>query len=403
MIFASKIFNFGVAVFGAIVLLLVLLWPESGNFLPYTNTLESTTLVLKGKGPVSDLAQDIIGFRAMVRQENAYPILGPAVQELGFDWDIKHASTHPPTAFLFVAPIAFLPWNLAAMVWAWLMLGLLALVFRIYGMPWLVALGLTPIALLWPPIATSLGQLTIIWLLGFAIGYRYMRHDYFLSGVGIGLAALTKIIPGLMIILFLSKKRWSAILGIVLVGIASLVIVALLSLNSISQYVQVNRLNSVAMILRDDNSSLLGTGYRSGGWWGVTLVLIFIALVFWTNKKYVSGKTDHFPPTELWMLLNYFAVVLLPVSWIYSLAPLLPVIVFLLSKRKMSTMFVGSCCIIIPFIVPAWGPYSAFPLVLVNVLTGVGLILDALPFRLFTARSLETLFAEPHEFTARVK
>ncbi len=35
-----------------------------------------------------------------------------------------------------------------------------------------VALGLTPIALAWPPVATSLGQFTIVWLLGFAVGFR---------------------------------------------------------------------------------------------------------------------------------------------------------------------------------------------------------------------------------------
>ena len=393
MIFANKKINFGIAVLGAIVLLIVLLWPESDNFLPYTSTLESTALTLKGKGFISDLAQDIIGFRAMVRREDAYPILGSAAQELGLDWDVRHVSTHPPTGFLFVAPVAFLPWNLAAMLWAWLMLGLLVSAFRIYGMPWSVALGPTPIALLWPPVATSLGQFTIIWLLGFAIGHRYMRYNCFLSGVGIGLAALTKIVPGVMIILFLSRKGWHAILGIALVVIVSLVIVVLLSPNSIYQYVEANRLNSIAMTLRDDNASLLGTGYRLGGWLGETLVLIFIALVFWTNRRYVFGKTDQFPPTKLWMLLTYFTVVLLPVSWIYSLVPLLPVIIFLLAKRKMSTTFVGLCCIIIPLFVPVWGPYSVFPLVLVNVLIGVGLIFDALPFRLFTARSLETMFA----------
>lgn len=383
--------------FGALVLFLVLSSPASDTFAPYPRPLESAAHTLKGSGSASDLAQDIIGFRAMVRQDTAYPILGPAAKALGLDWPVAHVSTHPPTAFLLVAPIAFLPWPLAAMIWAWLMLGLLACAFRLYGLSWLVSLGLTPVALLWPPVSTSLGQFTIIWLFGLAVGFRYMRSNYILSGLGIGLAALTKLIPGAMIVLFLSKRRWHAIVGIAVIGIVSLASTVLLSPAVIDQYVQANRLNAITMMLREDNASLLGTGYRWGGGWGVIPVVMFLAVVVWANRKAVREEGTLFPSTTLWMVLTYLAVALLPVAWIYSLTPLLPVIVFLIAKGKLSTRCIGLCCIGIPCFVPIWGPRSVWPLVLVNMLMGVGLIVDALPFRLFTARSLRTLRAEPRE------
>jgi hypothetical protein len=395
--------EFGIAGSGALVLLLILCWPDSEPFLPYQHPLETAARTLRGTGSASDLAQDIIGFRAMARQEDAYPLLGPAGKELGLLWPVAHVSTHPPTAFVLVAPIAFLPWSLAAMIWAWLMLGLLAFAFRLYGLPWLVALGLTPIALLWPPVSTSLGQFTIIWLLGCAVGYRHMWRNYFLTGIGIGLAALTKIAPGLMIILFLSKKRWPAILGIASVGIVSLASAVLLSPASLYQYVQANRSNARAMFLREDNASLLGTGYRWGGAWGIIAVFVFLALVCWANRRVVCEKNTLFPSTTLWMLLTYVSVALLPVSWIYSLTPLLPVIGCLLGKRKLSTLAVGLCCIGIPLFVPIWGSMAVLPLVLVNVLVGVGLLVDASRCRLFTAGSFRTLLSEPREVLVHTK
>ena len=371
--------DWGIAGIGALVLLLVLSWPASDTPSPSPRPLEHAAATLKGAGPASDLAQDIIGFRAMTHHENAYPPIGLAGRALGLDWPVEHVSTHPPTAFVLVAPIAFLPWPLAAMIWAWLMLGLLAFAFRLYGLPWLIALGLTPIALLWPPVSTSLGQFTILWLFGLAVGYRSMRHSCFLSGVGIGLAALPKLLPGVMIVPFLSKRRWHALLGMATVGIASLAGAALLSPDVLSQYVRANRLNAITMMLREDNASLLGTGYRWGGGWGITLVSGFLALIVWTNRREVRETGAPFPSTTLWMLLTYVSVALLPVSWIYSLTPLLPVIVFLLVTPKMSTRVIGACCIVIPFVVPIWGPRSVLPLVLVNILIGIGFLVNALP------------------------
>jgi hypothetical protein len=62
-------------------------------------------------GHNTDLTQDVIGFRAICRNQDAYPLLGPAMDKLGVVARVEHRSTHPPTAFLLVGPVAWLPIN----------------------------------------------------------------------------------------------------------------------------------------------------------------------------------------------------------------------------------------------------------------------------------------------------
>jgi hypothetical protein len=359
--------------------------------------LASAAATLKGAGPASDLASDIVGFRALIRHEDPYPVLGPAVEELGLNWPVRHVSTHPPTTYLLVSPVALLPWPLAAMIWAWLMLGCLALAFRLYGLPWLAALGLAPIALLWPPVSTSLGQFTIIWLLGVAFAHYHERDNCFLSGLGIGLAALPKYLPGLMIVLFLSKPRRRAVAGLASVALASLAVLQCLFPGSLERYAQANRLNAIAMVARADNASLPAVAYRLAGAWGVVLFVGYLALILWANRGAVWPRREPFPSTTLWMLVTYASVTLLPLSWIYSLTPLLPVIVFLIAKRTVATIAIGVACVSIPFVSPIWGVSSVAPLVLVNVLIGAGLIVQALPGNPPAGTRESPLVGLPHE------
>jgi len=351
--------------------------------------LQQASLTLKGKGEPSDIAQDIVGFRALVNKQDPYPVLGPAYRKIGIEWDeIGHASTHPPMAFLFVAPIAFLSWNWASAVWAWFMLALIVFTFRCYGVSWKAAIGLTPIVILWSPIATSLGQLTIIWLFALAAGYYFERRQQFWSGILIGLAAITKFFPSILIISFLLKKKWLALLGFVSTFVSSLLILLYMYPSSISRYIEVNQSNSIDMILRLDNSSLLINSYRVGGWTGVTLILLLFLSIIWVNKEYFYEPVLSLSP-RLWILLSYFSVALLPVSWVFSLAPLLPIVIMLISRKKLSTLIVGFCSILIPCIFPPFG--VAIPFALVILLIGMGLLFDGLPFKLFTAASFGDL------------
>src|SRR5438067_3229631 len=77
---------------------------------------------LRGEGPPVDLVQDYVGARRFVERRDPYPVLTDAYASVGLQWRAEHRSTHPPTAFLFVLPVAWLPWKAAAAVWAALML-----------------------------------------------------------------------------------------------------------------------------------------------------------------------------------------------------------------------------------------------------------------------------------------
>lgn len=360
------------------------------TLLRYSIILEEASMILKGKSIPSDIAQDIVGFRALVSQKDAYPILGVAFRDLGLDWGVEHNSTHPPTAFLFVAPIAFLPWNWASAVWGWFMLILIVFSFRCYGTSWKAAIGFTPILLLWPPIATSLSQLTIIWLFAIVAGYRFESQKPFLSGVSIGLASLTKLLPSLMIINYVVKRELKAVFGFLTTWVMALFILLIMHPGSFERYFEVNKLNSMTMILREDNSALLINSNRIGGFAGVALLLLIFFFILWVNREFLCSPKRNSSP-KFWLLLVYFSVVLLPISWIYSIVPLLPVIYYLISQKKLSTVLVGCFCIEIPLIIPPYGPLSALPIAFVYLLVGLGLLFDGLTNKLFTAGYIKDL------------
>ncbi len=387
--------DYAILVLGLLFLLLLLSWPGAFDVQCYRGTIRQASLTLKGQAAYNDLASDIVGYRAMVAKSDPYPILGPAMRSLGINWNVRRPSTHPPTAYLLVAPVAHLPWGLASGIWAWLMLGLLYLSFRAMGLRRFVALGVTPLAVFWPPIATSLGQMTMIWLFGITAAYTLARERPFWSGVGIGLAAMTKLFPGLLIILFLRNRLWRAILGFSAVGAVSLLILVWIAPDCLSRYAEVNRLTSVETILRQDNSSLPGTAYRVGGWPGVIGVLLFLSLVVSANRDCLLSWRESAPPLKLWMLGMYLTVALLPIAWIYSVAPLLPVILFLIRQEGRAPQVAGLVALVTPFFATPWGLYSVPPLVTVHIAVGVGLMLIGRSMRFPLEGSFNGLFRVP--------
>jgi hypothetical protein len=336
----------------------------------YLGTLEGASATLRGHGEQSDLIQDMVGFRALIARDNAYPFDPP---ELGKAEITGFASTHPPTAFLLVAPIAFLPWNWASAIWAWLMLGLVTWTYRLYGVPWKAAIGLTPLSLLWPPIAMSLGQLTVIWLFGLAWAYRFADQRPLSSGASVGLAAFTKLFPGLMILSFLLKKQWRALLGFGLVWIIAILILVSWYPAIILQYLSANRVTSAMVIQRPDNASLFVNSYRLWGWTGFIAIILLFFLIAWVNRTYfvaplLTQSAKH------WAIFSYFCVAWLPVVWIYSLTPLFPLIVWMILGRNLIKVTLGLCCLLIPMMVMPYDVSSALPLAIVTLFVGIGLL-----------------------------
>jgi uncharacterized membrane protein len=273
------------------------------------------------------------------------------------------------------------------------MLILLILTFRCYGVSWKAALGLMPIALLWTPMQISLGQITIIWLFGVALAYRLNMKRPFLSGASIGLASLTKFVPSLLIIIFLVKKQWRALLGFITLWLAALAALMVLWPKAISRYLDVNQTTSLETIQRADNSALLFSSYRIGGWLGAGLASVFLLSILLTNRDCILNLRPGSAP-RFWRILIYFSVALLPIAWTYSIVPLLPVIIYEVLQKKLLVKMAGLCCLVLPCVAPPWGYLSVLPLMLVTVLAGAGLMFDALPFRIFTASSLAN-FVQP--------
>src|ERR671929_1209312 len=78
--------------------------------------LRTAAAQLRGSGPPVDLVQDYVGARDVARGREAYPVLTHAYARVGLTWPAGHPPAPPPTAFLLVLPVAWLPWEAAASV-----------------------------------------------------------------------------------------------------------------------------------------------------------------------------------------------------------------------------------------------------------------------------------------------
>ncbi len=338
----------------------------------YVGGLSYIPTILRGEIDHSDLAQDIIGFRAMLSGENPYPILHDAASILDIDWETFHSSTHPPTAFLLVAPIAFLPWPIASAVWGWLMI--LAILFSCkgFGLNWSKSIFITLISMLWPPTIFSLGQITPIWLLGIALAFRYRNTKTYMAGIWIGIASLGKLFPVLMLIPLLIKRQWKALIGFGVLFAISLGILTLISPSSIKTYFVVNSLNSLDQMMRIDNGSLLAISYRELGPAGlVTFLLFFLAIILFFYTKFTSTKITMIE----WISYLFLSVAMLPVAWTYSLLPLLPGLIYFLNLKKIPGL-IALLSLIIPIII--------FPVKVTSPLA-VALCISLFSISLFTA------------------
>ena len=366
-----------------VIFLLWLLWlPSPRPDWHYFDTIKYASATLKGKTPFSDFAAMVVGFRGLYHNTDPYPILETALKELGIEWAVIHASNHPPTSYLLAAPVALFSWPIASALWAWLMLCLITFSYRFYGLSWKMSIGLTPLTMLWPPASASLGQVTVVWMFGIAMAYCFRKNRLFWSGAALGLASLSKYMPALLIIVFLLRKKWRAVLGFISLWLVAIGIASLMNASAIPRYLEANKNTYFFLMQRTDNSAPLTVSYTHGGWFGIALFIIFLALVVYVNRRYFF-ETNDYPSSRLWMLMSYFAVVCLPIFWIYSLLPLLPVIVYLIYQRNIATSLISLYALIISSVYIRGGEESAPFIASATVLVGLAFILDQLPMSLF--------------------
>jgi uncharacterized membrane protein len=307
------------------LLVFIFTWPEATGDWSYPDILNHASMTLKGQDPFSDVAQDFYGFDAMITNKDPYAILGTGLKTIGVDWNVQHSSTHPPTAFLLVAPVAMLHWPLSSAVWAWLMLACLYLSFnKGIGYSWDISLFLTALALFWPPVIYSLGQITIVWLFGVSMAYRYRNRQPFLAGLFIGLASFSKLFPVLLLLPFLLRRKWVAIYGFTLSWLIAIMTIFSLSPNTFSRYLETNRTNSIEVIMRLDNGAFGAFLYRHAGVWGlITAAVVMLILLMLAYNLYQNESSNEISKEE-WEIYSFMAVLCLPITWVYSLTPLIP-------------------------------------------------------------------------------
>ncbi len=309
--------------------------------------------------------------------KDPYALLGPALKTIGVEWKANFSSTHPPTAFLVVAPVAFLPWPISSMAWAWLMLICLCLSVRIVsGFTWDVSILLTVAALYWPPIATSFDQITIVWLFGLAMAYKYRNDHPFLSGLFIGIASFTKLLPSVVLLPFIIRRNLNAVKGFVVSWLTAAVILVMLSPKAVIRYFTANQTNAIEIILRPDNGSFLFFLYRRAGILGLIItVLVLLVLLILVYKKYRQGSVNEIS-TDEWNIYAFMAVLLMPITWVFTIAPLLPNLLLLMQDKRMIVRVLAICALIPPIIAPPWGSKSTLGLFGFFILSVTALVLS---------------------------
>lgn len=313
----------------------------------------------------SDLMQDMVGARALLSRVDPYPVLGPAFAEMGVDWPVSHRSGHPPTAFLFLVPVAGLDWPIVAYLWMLLTLGAIGATAWAFGLRWRAAAALAPLVLLWPPAFNSLGQFTAIWMLGLALAWRYHNRP-FVAGLCIGLASLTKLVPAIALGPFLLRRQWAAIGGFAAVWVMAVALLLGLDPASIIAYLAVTREVSSEQIARADNGALLRVAADLGPL-GLGFAGALVAVVLWS----VRGRMLSAATWDRWVWLG---LAVLPIAWVYSLLPLLPGLLRQLRHGRPFVRGLAALAFAAPFLgpTPTMNPWTV---ALTITLAGLGYVI----------------------------
>ena len=347
----------------------VLALPGTNGTGTYVDQLRAASSVLKGHMVTTDVTTDFFGFRALIYGKDPYPIIAVVANEEGIDWPVQHASTHPPTAYLVAAPVALLPLGWAVSLWCWGMLSLVAIGFRKMEFSWFAAIGLALLSLLWPPFALSLAQLTPIWLLAVVCTVHMTGR---VPGLIIALATMTKYYPCLLLWPSIVRREVATVLTAIVAGVVAVVTLWWLNPDIFSRYLEVNRSNSPEIVARLDNASPIVNAYRHLGAGGaLSLVAGLSAVWFGTLRQHRDRAFSA-------LLCAYLSVALLPIVWIYSTLPLLPILIWFIRRRPFSIVSVPAyCSFAILMFCPRWGVESVNPIVVAILLPGLSFLLEA--------------------------
>ncbi len=356
--------NAAVLAVGFAIFLGYLVSPPPSRRWDFPDRLAEVGAMIKGGGILGDLGQDVVGLRRLWEHRDPYPVLGPALREIGVSWDLHHASTHPPTAFLFAAPVSYLGLPAAARVWAAICFALLFISLRAFSVPRTAALGLAlGLPAIWGPVASSFHQLTLVWLVAIALAYRWRSRAPFAAGAALGVASLTKLLPLVMLGHFVFRRKVRALAGAAAVCVIGCACVLLLEPSAFARYVEVNRENSWATALRSDNVSVLFQTRYLLGKTGLALALLCLALLVWVNRRALLAPRE--TSDYSFFLYSFLAVLLLPICWGPSLVPLLPVIGYFLVEGRAAHVVLAAAAFID---LAVCSPFGSAPVLTVAVI-----------------------------------
>ncbi len=197
-----------------------------GYALIATGTILLLARVLGIMVSFSDFTYDYVTAQAFLDRRSIYSEFSPtdlSAARLGTAAPLERAAPftniHPPFDALLFAPLALLPYNLAALLWS-------ALSFALYVWIAITIIGeldiqlaghwrilLIGMGLCWYPLLMhiALGQLSLL-IVGCLIGcwalLRHQRDGW--AGVLLGLACLIKLYPALLVLVLLLRRRWRA-------------------------------------------------------------------------------------------------------------------------------------------------------------------------------------------------
>ena len=347
--------------------------------IPYLATIHAASDAMTGISRPADIAQDFYGFWALVSGHDPYAILGPALKNIGVDWPVDSPSAHPPTSFLLVAPVAWLPWPRSFLAWSWAMIGALLLCFHASGFSWKTSLLLMALALLWPPTIWGLYQTTIVWVLGVMLAYQFHSSRPILAGAFIALASFTKFLPAILLMPLIVRRGWKAPLGFLLSWLCALATIQILDPRAISRFIQVNPANYSRHFLRGDNASplaLILAGRLSALEIALVVILAVMLVIAAATlfKRAWSGAPITFAE---WAFFSYLSVALLPILWSFAILPLLPLLVQALTRKNPGTLLAAASLILaVPF--SAFGGDVRYWLLPTLVLSGSAIALNAI-------------------------
>jgi hypothetical protein len=260
------------------------------------------------------------------------------------------------------------------------MLAGLIVAVRTCGAPWNVAVLLGPLLILTPPVAAAVNHLAIPWLVLPLLAFRYRQHAG-VAGVLIGLASLTKYLPGLLLAPLVIRRQWRAVGAFVLVWAISLAVIGILNPAVLSTYIGIGGSAARVWLAEPSNGSFVLAPLRFGPL-AEALALALMAWIVWLEVRDVrAGRLDD---RLQWARWNWIAVALLPITWTYSVLPLALSLVLLFQERRTIPLLVG---------LAGFGPVlfafdtsSAFPPFFCTACVGIALVAQPLRWRIRTCR-----------------